>query len=188
MIETTTAPNGATRTTATRRYSLSLDEVLALRDQGNIIPIYREIMADLETPVSAYLKVAEGPHSFLLESVEGGTTLARYSFLGSDPYLVVRLEDGIANVNQGGYKQSVPYEDPLVALQQFLAPYRAVHVEGLPRFLGGAVGGIERRPHRAGRHRVHADAAFEQVRRQRPGEGVHRALGGGVVEQLLAAE
>ncbi len=140
MIETTTAPNGATRTIATRRYSLSRDEVLALRDQGNIIPIYREIMADLETPVSAYLKVAEGPHSFLLESVEGGTTLARYSFLGSDPYLVVRLEDGIANVNQGGYKQSVPYEDPLVALQQFLAPYRAVHVEGLPRFLGGAVG------------------------------------------------
>jgi len=122
------------------RYSLSLDEVAALRDQGNVIPLYREIMADLETPVSAYLKIAEGPYSFLLESVEGGTTLARYTFLGSDPYLVVLLENGIAKVNQGGYKQAMPYDDPLVALRQFLAPYRAVHVEGLPRFLGGAVG------------------------------------------------
>ena len=140
MIDTTTAPTSAMRTTLPRRYSLTLDEVVALRDQGNVIPVYREIMADLETPVSAYLKVAEGPHSFLLESVEGGTTLARYSFLGSDPYLVVRLEDGIAHANQAGYKQSVPYDDPLVALQQFLAPYRAVHVEGLPLFLGGAVG------------------------------------------------
>jgi len=123
-----------------RRYSLSLAEVSALRNQGNVIPIYREIMADMETPVSAYLKVANGPYSFLLESVEGGEQLARYSFLGSDPYLTVRLEDGIAYGNQRGYKQAIPYSDPLVALQTFLAPYRAVNVPNLPRFLGGAVG------------------------------------------------
>jgi anthranilate synthase component 1 len=123
-----------------RRYSLSLDEVAALTDQGNVIPIYREIMADMETPVSAYLKIANGPYSFLLESVEGGEQLARYSFLGSDPYLTVRLEDGVAYGNQRGYKQAIPYSDPLVALQSFLAPYRAVNVPGLPRFLGGAVG------------------------------------------------
>ncbi len=73
-----------------RRYSLSLDEVKALQDQGNVIPIYRELIADLETPVSAYLKIAEGPYSFLLESVEGGQLLARYSFIGADPYLTVQ--------------------------------------------------------------------------------------------------
>src|SRR5690606_13006752 len=100
----------------------------------------REIMADMETPVSAYLKIADGPFSFLLESVEGGQTLARYSFLGTDPYLVVRLDDGVAYANQRGYKQEIPFDDPLVALQSFLAPYRAVNVDGLPRFLGGAVG------------------------------------------------
>ena len=128
------------RTPSARRYSLTLEQVEALRDQGNVIPVYREIMADLETPVSAYLKVADGPYSFLLESVEGGERLARYSFIGADPYLTVRLENGIAFANQRGYKQAIPYDDPLVALQSFLAPYRAVNVDGLPRFLGGAVG------------------------------------------------
>jgi anthranilate synthase component 1 len=122
------------------RYSLTLDDVAMLQDQGNVIPLYREIIADLETPVSAYLKVAEGPYSFLLESVEGGQSLARYSFVGTDPYLTVRLESGVAYANQGGYKQAIRYDDPLVALQSFLSPYRAVHVPGLPRFLGGAVG------------------------------------------------
>jgi anthranilate synthase component 1 len=128
------------RTSSRHRYSLTLDQVAALRDQGNVIPVFREIIADLETPVSAYLKLAQGPYSFLLESVEGGHTVARYSFLGTDPYLVVRLEDGVAHANQNGYQQAVPYTDPLTALQSFLAPYRAVHVPGLPRFLGGAVG------------------------------------------------
>lgn len=125
---------------ARSRYSLSLDEVDALRDQGNVIPIYREIMADMETPVSAYLKIANGSHSFLLESVEGGERLARYSFIGTDPYLTVRMENGTAYANQGGYKQAISYDDPLVALQSFLAPYTAVDIPGLPRFLGGAVG------------------------------------------------
>lgn len=128
------------RTTGANRYSLSLDEVAGLRDQGNVIPVYRELIADLETPVSAYLKLAEGPYSFLLESVEGGQSLARYSFIGTDPYLTVRLEDGVAYANQSGYKQAIPYDDPLVALQSFLSPYKAVNVPGLPLFLGGAVG------------------------------------------------
>ena len=142
MLETTLAPSPISKRERTlrRRYSLSLEQVEALRDQGNVIPVYREIMADLETPVSAYLKIASGPFSFLLESVEGGERLARYSFLGADPYLTVRLEDGVAYANQRGYKQAVPYTDPLIALQSFLAPYRSVNVDGLPRFLGGAVG------------------------------------------------
>src|SRR5688572_28717200 len=129
MVETTLTTARAAAPQR-NRYSLTLDEVAALRDQGNVIPVYREIMADMETPVSAYLKIADGPFSFLLESVEGGQTLARYSFLGTDPYLVVRLDDGVAYANQRGYKQEIPFDDPLVALQSFLAPYRAVNVDG----------------------------------------------------------
>ena len=121
-------------------YSPSLDEIRALRDQGNLCPIYREILADLETPVSAYLKVAHGSHSFLLESVEGGQHLARYSFIGSDPYLVLRLDKGTAQAIQGGYKQSLPYNDPLIVLGSYVRAYRPVRLPDLPRFVGGAVG------------------------------------------------
>ena len=71
-------------------YSPSLDEVRALATQGNVVPVYREVPADLETPVSAYLKVARGKYSFLLESVEGGETFGRYSFIGTEPYRVLR--------------------------------------------------------------------------------------------------
>ena len=125
---------------AASRYSPTLEEVAGLREHGNIIPIYREIFADLETPVSAYLKVARGPYSFLLESVEGGERLARFSFIGTDPYLTLRLNDGVAEANLRGYRQTASFSDPLVAIQEFLAPYRTVHLPGLPRFLGGAVG------------------------------------------------
>lgn len=122
------------------RYSATIDDVAALSKQGNIIPIYREIFADLETPVSAYLKVAQGPYSFLLESVEGGERLARYSFIGTDPYLTLKLDDGVADANLRGYRQSASFTDPLVALQEFLAPYKTVSMPKLPYFLGGAVG------------------------------------------------
>src|SRR6266498_3863846 len=76
------------------QFKPSLDEMRALRDQGNLCPIYAEILADLETPVSAFLKVARGPWSFLLESVEGGQHLARYSFIGAEPYMTLRFADG----------------------------------------------------------------------------------------------
>src|SRR5436305_15229352 len=61
-----------------------------------LTPLWREIPADLETPVSAYLKLARGRYGFLLESVEGGERLARYSFVGADPYMVLRVQDGVA--------------------------------------------------------------------------------------------
>jgi anthranilate synthase component 1 len=96
--------------------------------QGNVVPVYREVMADLETPVSAYLKIARGPYSFLLESVEGGEHLGRYSFIGTEPYLVLSIPSG----------REAP--DPLPAIQAELERYRPVRVPGLPRFCGGAVG------------------------------------------------
>ena len=114
-------------------YYPTLQQVRELTaDQGNLVPVYREANADLETPVSAYLKIARGPYSFLLESVEGGERLARYSFIGTEPYRTLLMGPG----QPGGIG------DPLVPVQKELAQFRPVAVEGLPRFLGGAVGYI----------------------------------------------
>ena len=67
-------------------YHPTLEEAKKLKDAGNLLPVYREISADLETPVSAFLKINRGGYSFLLESVEGGERLARYSLIGTEPY------------------------------------------------------------------------------------------------------
>ena len=109
-------------------YSLTLEQVRKLAGQGNMVPIYREFRADLETPVSAFLKVARGPHSFLLESVEGGERLARYSFIGTEPYKVIK----------GG--RDAGADDPLALVERELKGCRPVAVADLPRFHGGAVG------------------------------------------------
>ena len=111
-------------------YHPSLDEVRSLAGKGNLVPVYRSINGDLETPVSAYLKVARPPYSFLLESVAGGERLGRYSFIGTEPYRVLKTGPGQA----GGEV------DPLSLVQAELDQYRLVPVEGLPRFHGGGVG------------------------------------------------
>ena len=107
----------------------TLDEVkvIAARGDGNIIPIYREVLADLETPVSAFLKVKRGDYSFLLESVEGGERPGRYSFIGTEPYRVLRTEPGSPT-------------DPLTLIEEELARFQLVPNEALPPFNGGAVG------------------------------------------------
>ncbi len=139
MIERTSRP-GYLAATMAERYSPTLDEVRDLAGRGNVIPVYREILADLETPVSAYLKVAKGPYSFLLESIEGGERLARYSFIATDPFARVSLDNGIADAVIHGEPHRIEFDDPLDALQSLLARYQTVTVPGLPRFLGGAVG------------------------------------------------
>ena len=121
-------------------YSPTLDDLRSLREQGNLCPVYREILADLETPVSAYLKLAQAGPSFLLESVTGGQNVGRYSFIGSDPYQILRMHDGVAQATQGGYKQTLPYDDPLLVLDSYLNAYRPVRLPNLPIFVGGAVG------------------------------------------------
>lgn len=114
-------------------YRPSLDEVRTLATQGNLIPVYREIVADLETPVSAYLKIAEGnDYAFLLESVEGGERLARYSFLGTAPYRIIQTGSPDAGPRS--------YTDPLRLIEDEIRDLRPVAVPGLPRFSGGAVG------------------------------------------------
>ena len=111
----------------------SLDEVLALKAKsvdGNVVPISREINADLETPVSAYLKVARGPYSFLLESVEGGERIARYSFIGTEPYDVIKT--GAGQPDGDG--------DPLLPIERALSDLKVVPGFESTRFDGGAVG------------------------------------------------
>jgi len=108
-------------------YYPTLEEVRKLGKEGNLVPVYREIVADLETPVSAFLKINRGGYSFLLESVEGGERLARYSFIGTEPYQVL--------TTKGEDKA-----DPLPPIAEELGKYRMVPVAGLPKFCGGAVG------------------------------------------------
>ena len=113
-------------------YHPSLEEVKNMSGKGNLVPVYRSINADLETPVSAYLKVAQPPYSFLLESVAGGERIGRYSFIGTDPYDVIKT----------GHGQPGGQVDPLNAVQAELDKYQLIPVDGLPKFHGGAVGYI----------------------------------------------
>ena len=110
--------------------SLAEMQALARSGRGNLAPVYRSINADLETPVSAYIKVARPPYSFLLESVAGGERLGRYSFIGTEPYRVVKTGPG----------QERGEIDPLIPVQEEMAQYRLIPVDGLPRFHGGGVG------------------------------------------------
>ena len=124
-------------------YYPSLREAQQLARKGNVIPIYRELAADLETPVSVYMKLCgDNRPSFLLESVERGVQVGRYSFIGVDPaQSIVADGDGVFLVRQGE-KMPLPFEegDPLSAVRQYLSPYRPVSLPDLPRFFGGAVG------------------------------------------------
>ncbi|ORJ63068.1 anthranilate synthase component I [Geothermobacter hydrogeniphilus] len=117
------------------------EEFQALSATGNLIPVYREILADMETPVSAFRKIDDGQTAFLLESIEGGEKWARYSFLGSGPGRVFRSRDHYFEVCSGDrVLRSGESDDPLAELQRLMAEYRAVELPGLPRFCGGAVG------------------------------------------------
>jgi len=110
--------------------------------QGNLIPVYKEVLADLDTPVSAYMKMCGGEYSFLLESVEGGEKWARYCFLGFDPSIIISIKGNEVVVERNGQPKSILITkgNPLIGLKDILARYQPVDVEGLPRFSGGAVG------------------------------------------------
>lgn len=122
-------------------YFPSQSQFCRLAQAGNLVPVYREILADMETPVSAFRKIDDGQTSFLLESIEGGEKWARYSFLGSGPARLFRSRDDYYEVVSGTeVVQSGQSADPLGKLRELMAVYRPVEVEGLPRFFGGAVG------------------------------------------------
>ncbi|HWU38912.1 MAG TPA: hypothetical protein VN203_14780, partial [Candidatus Acidoferrum sp.] len=122
-------------------YTPDLETFSELARRGNLIPVARQILADMETPVSAFRKIDSGNYAFLLESVEGGEKWGRYSFLGSNPSLVFRAKGAHAEVLRGGgTEEMAAIHDPLAALMHVLGRYRAVSVPGLPRFTGGMVG------------------------------------------------
>jgi anthranilate synthase component 1 len=111
-----------------------------LAEKGNLVPVYREIMADMDTPVTAFRKIDDGCYSFLLESIEGGEKWARYSFLGASPSLVVRSKGNRVEIVRGADVTTQESDDPTLLLRDLLAAYKPVEVAGLPRFVGGAVG------------------------------------------------
>lgn len=120
----------------------TFEEFVDLARRGTFVPVVKEIIADLLTPVSAFLKIAEhSDYAFLFESVEGGERVARYSFLGKDPFLVLRRRQGRTIVDRSGV--TTESDEPFVpALRKLMAEFRSPFVPGLPRFTGGAVGFI----------------------------------------------
>jgi anthranilate synthase component 1 len=121
-------------------YHPSKDEFINLAQHGNIIPVYREVTADTDTPISLFKKVAKGPESFLLESVEGGERWGRYSFIGHRPRLLVKARGDNIELTRNGEQCGRFKASPLNYLKNLMETFRAVAVEGLPRFFGGLVG------------------------------------------------
>ncbi|NNG47652.1 MAG: anthranilate synthase component I, partial [Deltaproteobacteria bacterium] len=112
---------------------------------GSVIPVWQEFHADLETPVSAYLKIAARfpDDHFLLESVEGGEKWARFSFIGFDPYIRFRVDRKTVTITRGEkIEVRTVTNDPMKELEGILSGIRYVRAEGLPRLSGGAVGFI----------------------------------------------
>jgi len=119
----------------------SLEEFREKVKEGNLIPVYKEILADMETPVSAFIKIDDGQYSYLLESVVGGEKWARYSFLGSSPSVIIKGKGNKIEIIRDGKKDNLSFKkDPLEIIKKEMDRYRPVNISGLPRFFGGAVG------------------------------------------------
>ncbi len=111
------------------------------RQPFNLIPVYREVLADLDTPVSAYLKLAEQPYSCLLESVEGGETWGRYSIIGLQAAEIITVRDHQVSVSRNGeVVETQRVDDPLAFVEQYMARYRVPELPELPMFSGGLLG------------------------------------------------
>jgi len=125
----------------------SFEEFSELCKQGNVIPVHETLRLDTETPVSVYLRIKDQDrYSFLLESVEGGESVARYSFLGFNPFMKCEIRGGDLSVEALHDdvtvlpKLAAPGMDPVEALKAIFAHLKTVRIQGLPRFSGGAVG------------------------------------------------
>ena len=121
----------------------SFAEYRELANRGNLIPVYAEVLGDLETPVSVFMRMADADYAYLLESVEGGEKWARYSFLGAEPQVIFRSKGRRAEIISGARAETIEgFTDALEPLKELMSRYRPVAVPGLPRFIGGAVGYI----------------------------------------------
>jgi anthranilate synthase component I len=118
----------------------SFNDFCRLAKQGNLIPVYQELLMDLETPLSFFTRLERDRYSFLLESVEGSERWARYSFLGTRPRRIFKARGGQIDFIENGKKKSWTSQAPLKSLEELLAGYRSVPVPGVPPFFGGALG------------------------------------------------
>jgi anthranilate synthase component 1 len=116
------------------------EEFLRLARRCNVIPVFREVTADTETPISLFKKVAQGPESFLLESVEGGERWGRYSFIGHRSRLVIRVRGDDIELRRGNDECTQFKGQPFAYIKNLMDDFRAAAVTGLPRFFGGLVG------------------------------------------------
>ena len=121
-------------------YHPSLEEFIKKTKEGNLIPVYREVSADLETPISIFSKIETRKYTFLLESVEKGREISRYSLLGSDPSLILKIKGKRVEIIRGNRKENYEIPNPLEALKKLVLSYKTVKDENLPGFVGGAVG------------------------------------------------
>lgn len=118
----------------------SLEQFQTLAAEASLVPVYRTLLSDTLTPVSAYHRCAWKGPSFLFESVVGGEKVGRYSFLGGDPFLRIDAYGNRVVLTDGHERTEKVVDDPLVELQNIVEAHQAVHLPGLPRFCGGAVG------------------------------------------------
>ncbi len=120
-------------------YTPSLQEATQLAQSYNLIPITRDILADTETPIRVFQHFQQEERAFLLESVEGGVKWARYSFIGTQPFLMIKGKQGNIEIEKDGKSQFIS-SNPIECLKQLLAFYKSPDLPNLPRFTGGAVG------------------------------------------------
>ncbi|HUV40106.1 MAG TPA: anthranilate synthase component I, partial [Planctomycetota bacterium] len=120
-------------------YCPTFEAFQKLATQGNVVPVYRQLLGDVLTPVSAFAKIARGPHAFLLESVVGGEKIGRYSFLGTDPFCIFKAKGRVVTIERkdGGEVEEREVANPLDALRDFIAQYKTAPVPGLPRLSAG---------------------------------------------------
>lgn len=116
------------------------DSFRALARDYNLIPVTRTLLADTETPIRVFQHFSEEANSFLLESVEGGSNWGRFSFIGTDPFLIVRGKQGKLDVQRKGGVTEVYEQEPIGFMRSLLSQYRSPQYDGFPRFMGGAVG------------------------------------------------
>src|SRR5689334_18132341 len=120
----------------------TFEEFQSLAKSYTLVPVYGEFLVDIDTAVSAFHKLARRPFGFLLESVVGGETWARYTFVGTEPRAAWRLTGNRIDhwTPKGGWSEGRDVANPLGELNDLLTAHRPAEVAGLPRFWGGAVG------------------------------------------------
>lgn len=116
------------------------EEFISLAKEGTVIPVYCDVEAPNESPLSAFQKIDEENFSYLLESIEGGAHMARFSFLGSNPSLIIESKGKSVTFTRGENAETYEASDPIEEIKSYMSKFKFAYVEGLPRFCGGLVG------------------------------------------------